>query len=224
MEFPRFPGRRSAGATTVRSHTGLAYDTGKLRTAETVSIRQPGGASDCLTIATAQVASSGYTLNAEAVRRRDERSTPPSTPSPGTTTAAPNAACRELLGRAEGLAVTLGDGIPGSSDALMAYLWSGRGDAVIALERLSVSAMRVVAGLTATGAGVPAVPLPEPDRSPWSDRIFVPPDRLSVVVDLLVERLPPGTFGVNTHEGRAWVMAHADIDLQALVDEALSDV
>jgi ATP-dependent Clp protease ATP-binding subunit ClpA len=159
---------------------------------------------------------------AEHVRQVGERSTPPSRRSPGVTAAKPNAACRELLGRAEGLAVTLGEGVPGSSDALIAYLWGQRGAAVITLERLSVSADRIVADLTATGVRIPSVPFAEPDRRPWGDRIFVPADRLRDIVDILVERLQPGTFGVNTHEGQAWVMAHADIDLQALVDEALS--
>jgi ATP-dependent Clp protease ATP-binding subunit ClpA len=159
---------------------------------------------------------------AERLRQEGERSTPPSRRSPGVTAAGPNAACRELVGRAEGLAVTLGEGVPGSTDALIAYLWGRRGDSVVRLERLSVSADRVVADLTATGVRIPNVPLPAPDRRPWGDRIFVPADRLRDVVDLLVERLQAGTFGFNTHEGQAWVMAHAEIDLQALVDEALS--
>ena len=163
-----------------------------------------------------------YHQAAERVRQDGERSTPPSRRSPGVTAAEPNAACRELVGRAEGLALTLGEGVPGSSDALIAYLWRRRGDAVVALERLSVSAERVVADLTATGVRIPNVPLPAPDRRPWGDRIFVPADRLHDVVDLFMERLQPGTFGVNTHEGQAWVIAHAGIDLQALVDEALS--
>lgn len=163
-----------------------------------------------------------YDRTAEHVRQVGERSTPPSRRSPGVTAAKPNAACRELLGRAQGLAVTLGEGVPGSSDALIAYLWDRRGAAVITLERLSVSADRIVADLAATGVRIPNEPLAEPDRRPWGERIFVPADRLRDIVDLLADRLQPGSFGVNIQGGQAWVIAHADIDLQALVDEALS--
>jgi ATP-dependent Clp protease ATP-binding subunit ClpA len=85
-----------------------------------------------------------YNRTAEHVRQVEERSTPPSRRSPGAIAAKPNAACRELVGRAEGLAVTLGEGVPRSSDALISYLWDRRGDAVITLERLSVSARQVV--------------------------------------------------------------------------------
>jgi hypothetical protein len=159
---------------------------------------------------------------AEWIRQADARSTPPTTPTPGATTATPNPACRQLFGRAEGLAVTLGNGTPGSTDTLIAYLWSRDGAAVIVLERLSLSPSQVIADLTAAGVTLPATALPEPDRRPWGERIFVPADRIHDVVDLLVERLGPGRFGFNTYDGRAWVMAHADVDLRALVDEALA--
>lgn len=51
-------------------------------------------------------------------REQDERSEPPAPRSPVATTATPNPACRELLGRAEGLAATIGDGTVRSTDAL----------------------------------------------------------------------------------------------------------
>jgi hypothetical protein len=159
---------------------------------------------------------------AESIWKAEERSTPPTRRIPGVTAAIPNAACRELLGRTEGLAVTLGDRTPRSTDALIARLWARDGAAVIMLERLNVSATQVVDDLAAAGVTLPAVPLPEPDRRPWGERIFIPIDRAKDVLSLLAEHLGPGRFGFNTHDGRAWVMAHADVDLQALVDEALS--
>lgn len=162
-----------------------------------------------------------YGQAAESIRQAEERSTPPTRRSPEATTATPNAACRELLNRAEGLAVTLGDGAPRSTDALIAWLWGRGGGAVIMLDRLSVSAARVVDDLATAGIALPTVALPEPDRRPWGERIFIPEDRARAVITLLAERLGPGRFGWNTQEGRIWVMAHADIDLQALVDEAL---
>jgi ATP-dependent Clp protease ATP-binding subunit ClpA len=159
---------------------------------------------------------------ADAVRQAGERATPPSPRSPGATSATPNPACRQLLARSEGLAVTIGQGTPRSAEAFIAYLWDRHAAAVLTLERLGVSAADVVADLAAAGVRLPAAPLPEPDRRPWGERIFIPEERIRDVLEVLIERLGPGRFGFNTHEGRAWVMAHADIDLQALVDEALS--
>lgn len=159
---------------------------------------------------------------AALVRERDERSDPPAPRRPGATTASPNPACRELLGRAEGFAVTTGDGTVRSTDALVAYLWSRDGRATLELERLAVQTSDVVAALVDMGVRVPTVPLPEPDRTPWGEPVDVPKDRLRDVIMFLKDRLPLGTWGCNTHEERAWVIAHAHIDLHALVDEALA--
>lgn len=156
-------------------------------------------------------------------RERDERYQPPVPRSPEATTAAPSPVCRQLLGRAEGLAATIGDGTVRSTDALVAYLWAGDGQATIELETLSVSALAVVAALVDAGIRVPAAPLPEPDRTPWGEPVDVPKERLRDVIMFLKSRLPLGSWGCNTHEERAWVIAHADIDLEALVDEALAD-
>jgi hypothetical protein len=162
-----------------------------------------------------------YERVADAVRQAGQRATPPSPHSPGATSAAPNPACRQLLGRSEGLAVTLGTGTPASAEAFIAYLWGRQAAAVLMLERLEAPATGVVTDLAAAGVRLPAAPLPEPDRRPWGERIFIPTDRVREVLDVLIERLGPGRFGFNTHEGRAWVLAHADVDLQALVDEVL---
>jgi hypothetical protein len=163
-----------------------------------------------------------YERAAESIRHAEERSTPPSPRSPEATTATPNPACRQLLGRSEGLAVTLGDGTPGSTEGFIAYLWDRDGEAVVTLERLDVSAAAVVHDLAAAGVRLPAAGLPEPDRRSWGEPVFIPTDRVRDVIDLLVERLGPGRFGFNNHDGRAWVIALADIDLRALVDEALT--
>lgn len=159
---------------------------------------------------------------AALVRERNERSHPPAPSARGATTANPSPACRELLGRAEGFAVTTGDGTVRSTDGLIAYLWSRDGRATLELERLSVQTSAVVAALVGMGVRVPTVPLPEPERTPWGEPVDVPKDRLRDVIMFLKDRLPLGTWGCNTHEERAWVIAHAHIDLHALVDEALA--
>ena len=48
--------------------------------------------------------------------------------------------------------------------------------------------------------------------------MFVPVDRLTEVVDRLHEEIPGHQYGFNTDQGRAWVVAPTDIDLQAVVD------
>jgi hypothetical protein len=69
---------------------------------------------------------------------------------------------------------------------------------------------------------VPALAPPEPDRTPWGEPIFVPLDRYRDVVSLTSEELDAGTWGCNSHDDRAWVHAHAHIDLRAIVDRALA--
>jgi len=61
---------------------------------------------------------------------------PPIPLSPGVTSAEPKPQSRQLAGRAEGLAAMLGDGMVGSTDGLMAYLWQDYGEPILTLEAL----------------------------------------------------------------------------------------
>jgi ATP-dependent Clp protease ATP-binding subunit ClpA len=147
---------------------------------------------------------------------------PPVPPSRDVGSARPNPRCRQLMGRAEGLATMLGDGVVVSTDGLIAYLWQGDGQPVLALEALDTSATDVLAALAELDVAVPTSPLPQPDRTPWGERVYVPAERMKDVVARLSADLPPGTWGCNSHEGREWVVAHAVIDLAGIVDDVLA--
>ena len=108
---------------------------------------------------------------------------PPVRLTPGVTTATPSPRCHQLLGRSEGLAAMLGDGVVGSTDALIAYLWQDDGQPILALEALATSASEVLASLAELGISVPRVPLPQPDRTPWGEKVYVPAERMDDVVD-----------------------------------------
>jgi hypothetical protein len=147
---------------------------------------------------------------------------PPVTLPPAVTSAAPNPRCAQLLGCAEGLAAARADGKAGSTEALVAYLWQPDGDQVITLEGLDTSAARVLAQVDHLGIATPAPPLPEPDRTPWGERVDVPAGRMSDVIARLTRDLPLGSWGCNSHDGRDWVVAHAHIDLAAIVAEVVA--
>ena len=146
-------------------------------------------------------------------------SDPPVDLPPAVTSAEPNPRCHQLLGCAEGLAAARGDGAVRSTDALIAYLWQPDGDQVIVLEHIDTSAERVLAELKAP---TPALPVPQPDRTPWGDKVYVAPERMDDVVGRLARDLPMGSWGCNSHDGRQWVVAHAHIDLAAIVAEVVA--
>lgn len=147
-------------------------------------------------------------------------SLPECPPQAGVASAKPNPRCRELLGRAEGLAG--GPHKVGSHHGLVAFLWCGEGHAVLELESWGTTAATIAAALTDVSVGVPTVPPPVPDRTPWGEPVFVPVDRYGDVVRALYEQLDAGTWGCNSHDERAWVHAHAHIDVQAIVDSVLT--
>lgn len=144
---------------------------------------------------------------------------PPCQPRAGVTSADPNSRSRELLGQAEGLAG--GTAGVGSHHGLIAFLWSDEGLSALELEWWGTTAAAVVKALGRLGVGLPAVPRPEPDRTPWGQHVFVPLERYGDVVRALSEQLNPGTWGCNSYDDRAWVDAHANIDLQGIVDRVL---
>lgn len=145
---------------------------------------------------------------------------PSSPPRAGVVSAQASPRCRELLGRAEGLAG--GPGQVRSHHGLIAFLWCRDGLAVLELESWGATEAAVVQALAEVGVPLPTVPRPAPDRTPWGEPVFVPLDRYRDVVRALKKDLDAGTWGCNSHDGRAWVHAHAHIDLQAIVDRVLA--
>ena len=148
---------------------------------------------------------------------RSERWDPPTQRRPDVVSARPNPAAWELFGRAEGLAAALGAGLVKSVHGLLAYLLEPRGEAVLELEHFETTPETVLERLRDLGIAVPELPIPEPDRIPWGERVDVPPDRLEEVRRALLDELPAGTWGFNRIGERAWVIAHAGIDLEAIV-------
>lgn len=140
---------------------------------------------------------------------------------PDVASARPNPRTYELLGRAEGLAG--GTDAIGSQHGLLAYVWCGSGAAIFELERWGTTAPAAIAAAREQGVSCPPTPLPEPDRTPWGEPVFVPLDRYGDVVRALQEQLDAQTWGCNNHDGRAWVLARADIDIQPIVDRVLAD-
>ena len=145
---------------------------------------------------------------------------PPCPPQAGVTSAQPNPHCRQLLGRAEGLAG--GTVALRSHHGLIAYLWCDEGLSAFELESWGTTGPAIVEALDNLGVHMPTVPFREPDRTPWGEPVFVPLDRYGDVVRALSEHLDSGTWGCNSHDDRAWVHAQAHIDVQAVVDRVLA--
>lgn len=135
----------------------------------------------------------------------------------------PNPATRQLLARAEGLAAAEGQVAPRSHHGLLAFLWEPHGKAIVEFEMHGTSGSEVASTLRELGVSVPSLPFPQPDRKPWGEPIPVPLDRLMDVAGRLAEELPPGTWGVNQHDGEGWVVAHTSIDLLPIVQGALGE-
>jgi hypothetical protein len=145
---------------------------------------------------------------------------PPCPPQAGVTTARPNPRGLQLFGRAEGLAG--GTRAVQSHHGLIAFLWCDDGQSVLELESWGAPGPAIVEALESAGVRLPTVPRPEPDRTPWGEPVFVPLDRYGDVVRALAQQLEAGTWGCNSHDDRGWVLAHAHIDLQAIVEGALA--
>ncbi len=147
---------------------------------------------------------------------------PPHPPPADPTTAPPNPRVRQVYGAAEALAATLGDGVVRSTDALVAYLWQDDGQQLLAIEAQGSSGPVLVAALGEIGVRVPTLPLPEPDRAPWGEWVTVPEDRVDDVVAVVRKRHSIRPGWVNVLGDRDKVIAKADIDLRAIVDEVLA--
>jgi Clp amino terminal domain, pathogenicity island component len=131
----------------------------------------------------------------------------------------------QLVARAEGIAVGLGDAVPREEHVLLAYLWDSREEWL--LKHCGSSRQEVFERLREQGVTARAVPLP-PTHVPPSgrnQRIYVPPERLQGVLSKLHSLLPDESeWGWNVHPetDRAWIAATGDFDLDEIVREALN--
>jgi hypothetical protein len=72
---------------------------------------------------------------------------------------------------------------------------------------------------------VPALDPPPDDDRPKGERVWIPLEKLELVLRELPSRLPEGSpfgFNVTADGSRAWVQAGSDVDLQSIVDDVLA--
>lgn len=155
-------------------------------------------------------------------RRNRSQTTRPST---ALNAAQPSPVMYELLGRAEGLAAAEREAAPGSRHALLAFIWSERGDAILSTVGKGTSASAVLAALQSLGVAVPQVEPPQAEPfQPHGPNVYFPLDRLEeVLAQLNKEVSGSGSYGWNHDGQRAWVSAPPGLDLQAIVDRALHE-
>lgn len=129
----------------------------------------------------------------------------------------PNPHCRQLFGRAEGLAAVEGVASVRSEHGLIAYLW-GPDSGPLVIETWGTTEPLVAQALAELGARLPPTPRPDRDRTPWGEPVYVPYERLMEAVDRLNGAdLPLGGWGFNHHETQAWVCGYAHLDLRAIL-------
>jgi ATP-dependent Clp protease ATP-binding subunit ClpA len=128
-----------------------------------------------------------------------------------------------MEGRAQAFAATLGDGTITPDHVLMALLWDPVSASSQLLWRLGVSRQRIVQRLRDYGVPVPSTSLPPQREIEVGDRVWFDRQDVRVVLDHLLQKVPPGTcWGFNYDGQRAWVLAETSVNLQELVDEALA--
>jgi hypothetical protein len=135
-----------------------------------------------------------------------------------------NPAAHEFLGRAEGIAVGLGEPEVTLEHVLMAYLWDAS-HSYGSLEGLGVTPQAVLDELERLNVAVPAASLPPPPRP--ITRVFIPFDAADEIWARLHDRLPRDSgLGINHHEEsrRAWVVADHDIDVESHVRSILKEL
>jgi hypothetical protein len=138
--------------------------------------------------------------------------------------AEPNPAAYAFLGRAEGFAAASASFRYEPEHVLLSLLWDPHSVQNGMLRELGTSRADVEQALGRLGVSVPPIDLPPEDERLWGERVWFPPDRFELVLSQVPSRLPEDSpFGFNfTADGRAWVQAGADVDLQSIVDDVLS--
>lgn len=167
-----------------------------------------------------------YEAVSDELARRIRGSDPPPEPYDPEAGISLSFAAGQLLARAEGLGLGLGDRLPCEEHVLIAYLWESWEEGL--LSRCGTTRAEVYEQLRAQGVTVPTVPLP-PTRVQPSGRhqhVDVPPERLAEVRSALLSLLPEEAewgWNVDPPRDRAWVSAVGDdFDLDRLVEEVLS--
>lgn len=140
---------------------------------------------------------------------------------PGRSTITYSPAYYAMYGRAAAFAAALGDGTITPEHVLLALLWDPGSRSSHILWRLGAARERVVQHLSDLGVAVPPATLPAQHEVDIGERVWFDRDQVQVVVDHLRLHLPPGTWGFNYDGDRAWAHAAADVDLGAMVAQAL---
>jgi ClpA/ClpB-like protein len=136
-----------------------------------------------------------------------------------------NPASYVLTGRMEGFAAAAGSTTVEPEHGLLALLWHPDSPSSGLLLKLGTSRAEVQRALRGLGVDVPALDPPPDDERPMGERVWIPLEKLELLLRELPARLPEGSpFGFNlTADGsRAWVRAGADVDLQSIVDDVLA--
>jgi ATP-dependent Clp protease ATP-binding subunit ClpA len=137
-----------------------------------------------------------------------------------------NPRAHDVSGWATGFAAAAGRKVPSREDWLLATLYEGGGIVWTVLRELGVSAAAVVDAMRQRGVRTPAFN-PDVDR-PWQGHheVEVARSEWEKVVDVLNERIPPGSnlrWGFNSRRdrpGKIQFVAEDGIDIDAIVAEA----
>ena len=130
----------------------------------------------------------------------------------------------KVFGFASGLAAATGVE-EGDEHLLIALLWFPQAVATTACRMLGAEPAQILAALKALGVRVPEGEPPPRDDTRWGEPVVVKLDDLA----RLLERLPllldaqGAPLSFNFDEEKAWVRSREDVDLEALVQEALED-
>jgi ATP-dependent Clp protease ATP-binding subunit ClpA len=146
-----------------------------------------------------------------------QQALPPTQPQSDVIAATPNPWCWKVLAMAGGLAAAQGDAVVRSTHGLIAVLWMPDGPDSLGLESVGTTPSAVAAALGDLGVRLPHVPLPMGEPTSWGEPVFVPLERLDEVRAKLGVELPAGGWGFNENGRRAWVVAHANIDLRSIL-------
>jgi hypothetical protein len=133
-------------------------------------------------------------------------------------------ALHELLGRAQGLAAGLGAGAVRPEHMLIALLWDGRSQRLLA--RCGADREAVYRRLGDHGVKLPAASLPPavPEPRGQHHRVEIPAERLRDALRRLPQLLAGTEWGWNTAgPGRARIDAFGDVDLDDAVAQALAE-
>jgi hypothetical protein len=108
--------------------------------------------------------------------------------------------------------------------ALLSLVWDPESVQSAMLHRVGTSRVEVQRALGRLGVPVPPNDPPPEDERPRGERVWVPVDHFELLLSEVQSRLPRDSpFAFNfAADGRAWMRAGADVDLQAIVDDVLS--